>query len=126
MEIEFLVFSLTSFFSVVFQNYYFWFAALLGLLIHMALIHILICFQFKDYVPGVVTSVIFVPVGIWLAAAVENSLHYTPAALLLAVLLGIGLLVVMILSLHKLMGVMSQWLYRYSEVRGVDTAYSHK
>jgi hypothetical protein len=114
VELEFLLFSLISWFSVVSQNYIVWFGAFAGLLIHMVFIHMFICVQFKNYVPGVITSVILLLPGMWFLYSAEKILHYEVGIILFACLLGAGLIIVMILSLHTLMGSLSKWLYQYS------------
>jgi hypothetical protein len=53
VEVEFLLFSLISLFSVFFQSYFLWYGAFLGVMLHMFFIHVLICLRFKNYVPGV-------------------------------------------------------------------------
>lgn len=60
VEVEFLLFSLISLLSVIFRSYFFWYSAFLGITLHFAFVHVLICIPFKHYVPGVITSVIFV------------------------------------------------------------------
>jgi len=114
VELEFLLFSLISWFSVLFQNYMLWFAAFAGLLLHMLFIHVFICFRFKNYVPGVITSVIFLLPGLWFFYSAEKILRYDAGLILFACLLGAGLIFFMILSLHTLMGKLSKWLYQYS------------
>jgi hypothetical protein len=115
VELEFLLFSLISWFSVVSQNYIVWFGAFAGLLIHMVFIHMFICVQFKNYVPGVITSVILLLPGMWFLYSAEKILNYDAGIILFACLLGAGLIVFMILSLHTLMGNLSKWLCQYSK-----------
>lgn len=114
VEVEFLLFTVICLFSVIFDNYFVWYGAFLGVIIHMVLIHIVICFRFKNYVPGVVTSVIFLLPGIWFLYKACGILHYGMRTVLLASLLGIVLMAVLIPVLHKFMGIWSEWLYQYS------------
>jgi hypothetical protein len=81
----------------------------------MVFIHMFICVQFKNYVPGVITSVILLLPGMWFLYSAEKILHYDAGIILFACLLGAGLIVFMILSLHTLMGNLSKWLYQYSK-----------
>jgi hypothetical protein len=117
VEVEFLLFSIISLFSVIFQSYFVWYGAFLGMLLHMVFIHMLMCVRFKNYVPGVITSVIFLFPSVWILYSAENVLHYEAGVILLACLLGTGLIVIMIPVLHKLMGPWSKWLYKYSKVQ---------
>lgn len=117
VEVEFLLFSLISMFSVIFQSYFLWYAAFLAVILHMVFIHMFMCVQFKNYVPGVITSAIFLLPCIWFLYTAKKMLHYGAGKILLACLLGIALIIIMIPGLHKLMGSWSIWLYKYSEVQ---------
>jgi hypothetical protein len=114
VAIEFVLFSSISYLSVTYQNYLVWFSAYLGLLLHMVLIHILACFYFKGYVPGVVTSVILLVPGIVYLMKAQSELMYDVPTLLLAGGIGVALLAVILPVLHKFMGVTDRWLDRYS------------
>jgi hypothetical protein len=115
VEIVFLFFSLVSLFSVIFQNYFLWFGAFLGVTIHLVFVHMLICIRFKHYVPGVITSIIFLLPSVWFLYNAKQILHYNVNTILLACLLGIILIIALLPTLHKLMVSLSKWLSRYSE-----------
>lgn len=115
VEVEFLMFSLISFLSVVFQSYFLWYSAFLGHTIHLVFVHILICNQFKHYVPGVITSIIFLLPSIWFLFTAEKILQYGVSTILLSCLLGIVLMMMIIPVLHKAMGSWSKLLYNYSK-----------
>ncbi|AOT71914.1 HXXEE domain-containing protein [Geosporobacter ferrireducens] len=115
--VEFLLFSLISLFSVIFQSYFLWYGAFLGLILHMVFIHMVMCVWFKNYVPGVITSVIFLLPSIWFLYAAEKILYYGAGTILLACLLGSVLIITIIPMLHKFMGSWSKWLYKYSEAQ---------
>ena len=117
VEVEFLLFSLISLFSIIFQSYFLWYGAFLGVILHMVFIHMLMCARFKNYVPGVITSAIFLLPSIWFLHTTEKILHYGVGTILLACLLGTVLIIIMIPALHKLMGSWSIWLYKYSEAQ---------
>ncbi len=114
VEAEFLLFSLISLFSVIFQGYFLWYGAFLGLTLHYVFVHMLICIKFKNYVPGVITSVIFLFPSIWFLIKAAKILHYGAGTILFACLLGAVLLMIIIPVLHKLMGSWSEELYKYS------------
>ncbi len=117
VEVEFLFFSLISLLSVVFQSYFLWYSAFLGVTLHLVFVHMLICIPFKHYVPGVVTSIIFILPSIWFLYAAKMILHYDLRVLLLSCLLGIALVMVMIPVLHKAMGSWSEMLHNYSKAQ---------
>ncbi|WP_442871698.1 HXXEE domain-containing protein [Anaerocolumna sp. MB42-C2] len=74
--VEFLGFSLISLFSGIFQGYFLWYGAYIGLILHYVLIHIFLSIRFKGYVPGILTSVIFLFPGIWILYKAEQILHF--------------------------------------------------
>ncbi|HBE79262.1 MAG TPA: HXXEE domain-containing protein [Firmicutes bacterium] len=115
VEIEFLLFSLISLFSVIFQNYFLWYGAFLGVTLHMIFIHMLVCIPFKHYVPGVITSIIFLLPSVWFLYSAKQLLHYNVNTILSACLLGIALTIVALPALHKLMGPLSKRLAKYSK-----------
>jgi Protein of unknown function with HXXEE motif len=110
---EFVLFSLISLFSVIFQNYFVWYGAFLALIFHFVFIHMLLCLRFKNYVPGIITSAIFVLPSVWLMNEATIMLHYELREILLAGLLGIALILIVFPVLHKSMGPWSKWLYTY-------------
>lgn len=117
VEVEFLLFSLISFLSVIFQSYFLWYSAFLGATLHLVFIHMLICIRFKHYVPGVITSVIFILPSVWILYVAKMILHYDLGVILLACLLGIVLMIIIIPVLHKAMGSWSKMLHNYSETQ---------
>ncbi|WP_160687649.1 HXXEE domain-containing protein [Clostridium sp. C2-6-12] len=114
VEIIFLFFLLISLFSLIFQNYFIWYSAFLGITIHFVFIHVVLCIHFKHYVPGIVTSILFLFPSIWLLFTTASILHYNMTIILLASLTGIAL-TTLISPMHKLMGPLSRFLYKYSE-----------
>lgn len=117
VEINFVLFSLISFFSVMFQNYLLWFVAFSAITLHMILLHMIMCIHFKGYVPGVITSVIFVLPSIWFLFKAETILHYSIGSILFACLIAVILTVIMVTTLHKFMGCLSKLIYKYSEAK---------
>lgn len=118
VAIEFFLFSAVSLLSAIFQNYFFWFAAFLGLIIHMFFIHILACVPFKGYVPGAATSLILLWPGIWTLVRACDLLKIHSAFLIPAGILGIVLLAALLPALHRFMKVTDHWLDAYSEKSG--------
>lgn len=118
VAIEFLLFSLISLLSVVFHGWFVWYGALMGLVLHYVLIHVPLCMKFKGYVPGVVTAVIMLFPCIWSLVQAGELLRYGAVNILLACLLGAVLMLIVIPVLHKLMGPLSGWLYRYAGAKG--------
>lgn len=119
--IEFILYSLVSFLSAAAQSYFIWYAVFLGIAIHLV-VHFLLCFRFKHYVPGVMTSVIILAPTIWYLFDSAELLHYTLATAGLALLCGIVLMLILIPILHKLTGPISRLIQSYS----VKSSYESK
>lgn len=117
VEFIFLLSSLFSLFSVIFQNYFLWYGAFLGVTLHFILVHMLGCVKFKHYVPGVITSAIFLLPSTWFLYNAKKILHYNLETILLTCLVGIILTIILIPVLHKAMGSWSKWLHKYSETQ---------
>lgn len=115
VAIEFILFSAISFLSIVCLNYFIWFSAFLGLIIHMVIIHIAACLPFKGYVPGAITSIVLLLPAILALVAANDFLKLDTKTIFFAGILGITCLAVLIPGLHGLMKVTDQWLDRYSK-----------
>jgi len=113
VAIEFVLFSLISYLSVAYQNYFLWFSVYLGLLLHMVIIHILASVWFKGYVPGLVTSAILLVPGLVYLLKAQAILKFDTLTLLLAGGTGLVLLAIILPMLHKFMIVTDRWLGRY-------------
>lgn len=114
VEVLFLLFSSISFLSVIFQNYFLWYGAFLGITLHLIFIHMLVCIKFKHYVPGVMTAFVFLMPSIWFLHKAQEILHYSIGTIFLAGLLGTILTLTLLPILHKGMETWSKGLYNYS------------
>lgn len=117
VEVEFLLFSLISLFSVIFRSYFLWYSAFLGVTLHLVFVHMFICIRFKHYVPGVITSIIFILPSIWILYVAKIIIYYDQRTILLSCFWGIILIIIIIPVLHKAMGSWSKLLHNYSETR---------
>lgn len=117
VEVLFLTFSIISLLSVIFQNYFIWYGAFLGFTLHLIFSHMLFCILFKHYVPGVITSVIFLLPSAWFLYEAQNILHYSIGTILFACFLGFAFTIILMFVLHKSMGSWSKWLLKYSKAQ---------
>lgn len=117
VEVEFLLFSLISLFSVIFQSYFLWYSGFLGITLHLVFVHMLLCIRFRNYVPGVITSIIFILPNVWILYLAQTIIRYDMRTILLSCLLGIILIIILIPMLHKAMGLWSKWLQKYSKTQ---------
>lgn len=115
VEVEFLFFSLASFFSVFFHHFFLWYAIMIGLLLHFVLLHIAMTIRFRNYVPGVVTAVVFLLPGGWVLYEAQKILRYTVPTILLACATTVVLAAVLFPVLHRAMGPWSERLARYAD-----------
>lgn len=117
VEVIFLFYTLISFFSVLFNNYFLWYAIMIGLLLHFILLHIVMSIRFKGYVPGVITSVIFLFPNGWLLYYAQETLHYSLPTIVLACATVVALAAILFPILHKSMGPWSNWIKKYSSIK---------
>lgn len=114
IEIEFVLFVVASVLSVAFGNYLVWTALLFGLIFHFVFLHIPLCVQFRKYVPGIVTTLLFVAPSTLLLIHVIELNGYGALQLALGFALAILFVLAMVLSLHGFMGSVSRKLDEYS------------
>jgi hypothetical protein len=55
VEVLFVILSVISLFSVLFNSYYVWYGFLFTVIAHFVVLHIKLCINFKHYVPGIGT-----------------------------------------------------------------------
>lgn len=120
VEVEFFLFSLISLLSVIFQSYFLWYSAFLGITLHLVFVHMLIFIQFKHYVPGLITSIIFLLPSVWILYVAKMIINYDLGTILLSCLLGIILTIIIIPVLHKAMGSWSILLHNYSKIQAKE------
>lgn len=66
VEILFVTLSLITLLSVIFNSYYIWYGFLFTVTAHFITAHFKITFEFKHYVPGIITSILFLPLNIYI------------------------------------------------------------
>ncbi|URZ18482.1 hypothetical protein CLFE_045700 (plasmid) [Clostridium felsineum DSM 794] len=115
VEFIFLIYTIITLLSVIFNSYFLWYAFFMGLFLHFIFLHLVMCIRFKHYVPGIVTSAIFLIPNLWLLILAEKILKYSLFTNFCACILVIIVTVILMPALHKLMGIFSTWLYRYSK-----------
>lgn len=120
VEVIFFLFVLVSFFSVLFDNYFLWYTSMIGLLLHFVFLHIAMSIRFKNYVPGVVTSILFLFPNGWILYNAEKILQYSVLTVLLACATVIALAVILFSVLHKSMGPWSKWVEHYAAIAPND------
>ncbi|SMC26352.1 Protein of unknown function with HXXEE motif-containing protein [Clostridium acidisoli DSM 12555] len=84
VEILFVILSIISLFSVFFNNYYVWYGFLFTVIAHFVILHCKICLDFKHYVPGIVTAILFLPITIYIMYTATILLNFTAIEILLS------------------------------------------
>jgi hypothetical protein len=110
---EFVIFSAVTWISCLLNNYVIWFGLFFAVVFHF-LIHAGMSLRFGHYVPGVLTSLLFLPPGIWLIYQSVVLTGYDSATLILAAGLGTLFGLGNVVFLHRAMATFSRWLERYA------------
>ncbi|WP_160672249.1 HXXEE domain-containing protein [Clostridium sp. C8-1-8] len=66
VEILFFILSIVTLVSIIFNNYYIWYGFLFTVTAHFITAHFKLSLNFKNYVPGLVTAIIFLPINIYI------------------------------------------------------------
>lgn len=114
VEIIFVVLSLVSMLSCIFNSYFIWYGLLFAFTFHFIFAHFYLCIQFKHYVPGVVTSALFLPVCIYIMYISESLLKYNFGKIFFSCIAGIVLMVILIMILHDAIKNFNKLLTKYS------------
>lgn len=110
---EFVIISIVTIFSCLLNNYVIWFGLFIAFIIHF-LLHILMCINFKKYVPGLTTSIVFIPICCFMVYKVNILMHYNIITLLLSIVISTLIFLINIYILHKAVEKISYWLEKYS------------
>ena len=113
VDIEFIIISIICIVSYLFNSYFVWFGLFTAVTVHL-LIHLLMCIDFRRYVPGAITSIIFIPLCCFIIYNVGSSLNCNIVILLLSVLVGFIILLGLIYVLHKIIIKFNNLLEIYS------------
>lgn len=108
-------FVIVSFCSVLFNHYLLWYSALLVITIHFMLPHVILSIKFKHYVPGLITSIIFLIPGIYYLNTARILLDYNMLTLLLACMIGLLFMFILLPLVHKSLKGIANCLEHYSE-----------
>ncbi|MBV4417834.1 HXXEE domain-containing protein [Clostridium tyrobutyricum] len=114
VEIIFVILSVASILSCTFNSYFIWYGFLFAFTFHLIFAHFYLCIQFKHYVPGVVTSALFLPVCIYIMYISKSLLKYDLSKVLLSCIAGIIFGIIILISMHDGIKNFSKLLKRYS------------
>ncbi len=109
---EFILISIITVISYMMNWYSLWIGLFIAFTLHL-LIH---CFQaliVRKYVPAIVTSVICLPICIYIIKQIIQV--FTLNTIILYSVLGFIVMVVNLVVIHKAMDIFSKWLARYGQ-----------
>jgi hypothetical protein len=111
---EFIIFSVVAFLSNCFNNYVTWYGLFFAIVFHF-LIHFKLSIQFKHYTPGLVTSILFLPFGIYILYKVAVMTGYNWQTICLSSIIGFLVVFANVIFLHKMMSRFDNWLARFAK-----------
>jgi hypothetical protein len=110
---EFLLLTIVSLLSCIFGNYFLWFALFFAFVLHLV-IHFVLCIRFGHYVPGLLTSVIFFPIGILILIAFMIDANFHLISIIVPSMIGTIVFLGNILFLHRMMKTFDNWIDKLS------------
>jgi hypothetical protein len=108
---EFIIFSGVTFLSCFFNNYVAWYGLFFAIVFHFV-IHFVLSIRFKHYVPGLYTSILFLPFGIYILYVVAEMTKYSWQTICLSSVIGFIVGMANVVMLHKMMSTFHNWLER--------------
>lgn len=112
--IEFLILLLVSLYSIVSKNYLVWYGVFFIFTFHL-IIHYFLSFRFRHYTPGVTTSVILMPLCIYILYMVTNQFQYNPFILIITCFISLLIFIPFMNILTKSILTFEKWLLSYSK-----------
>ncbi len=103
VAIEFIVICGVSLLSVLMNWYLLWYGLFFGFTMHL-LVHGFLCLRFRHYVPGVVTSIPFFPICVYLLYVSGTLFPFTGMEISLFCIFGVIAMLLMVMGLHRAMG----------------------
>lgn len=114
--IEFIVICAVSLFSALTNWYLLWYGLFFGFTAHF-LVHGYFCVHFKHYVPGIVTAIPILPVFVYLLYVSQTLFSSTTIEISLYCSLGVIVMLLMIIVLHRAMGAFENLVLNYAGQR---------
>lgn len=106
---EFFIFSVITLISCLTNNYIVWFAFYFACIFHFV-IHIVLCIRFHHYVPGITTSILLLPVGVYTLYNGSLLMQSSIQVLIACAVIGTALLLLNLKLLHKLMPTFEKYI----------------
>lgn len=114
VEVIFILLSLISLLSCIFDHYIFWYGIFFAFTFHFVFGHFTLCIRFGHYVPGVLTSALFLPLCGYILYASARFLETSTANLIFSCLTGTILLCILVIIMHKAEKPFDEWLTAFA------------
>ena len=116
VAIEFIVICAISLLSVLMNWYLLWYGLFFGFTVHL-LVHGVLCLRFRHYVPGIVTSIPFFPICVYLLYVSSTLFPFTGMEISLFCVLGVVAMLLIVIGLHRAMGAFERLVTAFARER---------
>ena len=113
IAVLFLIIVVIGLLSIITKNYIIWYGTFFTFTAHF-LVHIVLTLRFKHFVPGIITSIILMPICLLILYQVTALLPYSYVTLVISSLLCCLLLAVIFYFINQLINVFDKWLQKYA------------
>lgn len=104
---QYLLCLVVTLFSIYYENYLIWIGFFIAFLIHLA-IHILQSIIIRKYIPALATSIILLPIGLWILIQVISLSNYTHLAIIIWSIICFIIMILNLIFVHFLMRKITQ------------------
>lgn len=113
VSIEFLILLTVSLISIFFQKYLIWYGVFFVFVIHLVL-HYFLSFRFRHYIPGLTTSVFFMPLCLYILYSCAKQLSYGTSTLVVTCLVSTIVFIFFFRWITRMIKTFGEWLSLYS------------
>lgn len=114
VEIIFVILSLITLFSIIFNDYHVWYGFLFTITAHFITAHFNLSLKFKHYVPGFVTSILFLPLNAYIIYIATAMLEFNIIDIIISCTLGAAVGFFIYTFLHSMEKKFANQLFNYS------------
>ncbi|AAK78701.1 putative membrane protein YqjE [Clostridium acetobutylicum] len=114
VEIIFVILSLITLISIIFNDYHVWYGFIFTITAHFITAHFKGVLEFKHYVPGFVTSILFLPLNAYIIYIVTAMLRFNAVDILISCVLGAAVGFFIYTFLHSMEKNFANKLIEYS------------
>lgn len=114
VAVNFFIFSIVTLLSCLTNTYVVWYGLFFAIVFHFA-IHIFISIRFKHFVPGLLTSILCLPVGTYILFITADMAKYSWLTICVSCVICFLILLADLVIIHALMPVFNKWLEKYAE-----------